>query len=107
MIVASSRPSDRVASPVAIRRAADLAEVVSGDRIVVLRLDDTDCTPHVLQGTAVAIWQHIDGRRSAEDISATLAAVYDAPLARVRADVRSCLSVLHDVGLIARVEGSV
>lgn len=84
----------------AVRRASPLAEVESDAAIVVLRLDDRECTPHVLQGTAVAIWNEIDGRRTAEAISRRLAQRYRAPEATVQADVRSCLGMLQHAGLI-------
>lgn len=90
---------DRAAAG-AVSRAPALAEVVSGDDIIVLRLDDHDCTPHVLRGTAAAIWNRIDGTRSADVISAELADAYRAPLATVRADVRTCLEELRRAGLI-------
>jgi len=84
----------------ALRRTPSLAQIDSEDRVVVLRLDDRECTPHVLHGTAAMIWHAIDGHRTAEAISAALAAAHQAPVATVRADVESCLDVLRTVGLI-------
>lgn len=90
---------DRAPEP-AVRRARPLAELDSADRVVVLRLDDRECTPHVLRGTAAAIWHEIDGRRTPDAICEALAEAYRTSLETVRADVLACLDVLRSAGLL-------
>lgn len=91
----------------AVRRAHPLAEVDRSDRIVVLRLDDPDGTPHVLRDTAASIWDEIDGERTPEDICAALAESYATPMSVLRADVLAYLEMLRDAGLIEAADLSV
>lgn len=96
-----------VAAEQAVRRTSPLAELDSPDRVVVLHLDDRGCTPHVLHGTAAAIWHEIDGRRTPDAICEILAEAYQAPVTAVRDDVLACLGVLRSAGLLAQENTSV
>ncbi|MCC2030742.1 PqqD family protein [Microbacterium allomyrinae] len=87
---------------VPVRRAAALAIVDSDDRLVVLRLDDERCEPHVLRGTAIALWREIDGERSADAIIEALVERFDADFGTVRRDVLACLDTMRRTGLIER-----
>lgn len=90
-----------------VRRAQPLAELEHPDRIVILRLNDTACAPHVLNGTAAAIWQEIDGTRTPDEICTVVAAAYQVPVATVRADVLAYLDELRSAGLIAEDTDSI
>lgn len=50
--------------------------------------------------TAVAVLQRCDGARTVDDIAATLAAEYQAPLDVVTADIISMLQDLADKGVV-------
>jgi coenzyme PQQ biosynthesis protein PqqD len=45
-------------------------------------------------------WELIDGHRSVEEIAATLAEEYEAPLADIEADVRALLQDFREQGLL-------
>ena len=53
-----------------------------------------------LAGTSLAVWQAIDGERSANEIAALLAEEYDQPLDLVLSDVTDFLGELRDAGLV-------
>jgi len=53
-------------------RQVDLAEVQTGDRVVVLNLARPSDAPIILSGSASQVWVLIDGLRSTVDISEAL-----------------------------------
>lgn len=85
-----------------VRRCESLAVVDAEDHVVVLRLDDPRCEPHVLQGTGVALWREIDGIRTVEQIVRVLAERYGANRAMVRRDVLEAVATLQSAGVLQR-----
>lgn len=70
---------------------ARAAEVAISDAVpqrrVVLALDRADAQPLALEGTAILIWDDLDGRRRLGEIADALAAEFAADPAVVRQDV--------------------
>jgi hypothetical protein len=91
------------ASPV-WRRADGVAYVDSSQRSVALDLDHPDHAPYVFEGSAADIWDLVDGRRSEVELTAELAAAYDAPTEAVGADVHAFLERLAGLGLLVVVD---
>ncbi|WP_372727398.1 PqqD family protein [Nocardioides sp.] len=83
-----------------LRRKDELAVVDSTDRVAILDLDDLTCPPRVLEGTAAAIWQLVDGVRSERDICQELAEAYGAPFEVVADDVAAFLNQMVEAGLL-------
>lgn len=75
------------------------AEMRVDDAIVVMGIDSGAFFG--LKATGLAIWELIDGTRTAEGIVADLAARYDVEAARCAADVRAFLSRLAEAGFVS------
>lgn len=82
------------------RKAPLIAEVAdeSGERAAVLHLDAEQ--PVVLEGTAVHIWQAIDGRASEGEIIKHLADYYAESTSAITSQVVSFIDSLADQRLI-------
>jgi hypothetical protein len=87
------------------RRTDEVAVVVSEERVAVLDLDHLDRLPLVLEGTAAAIWERLDGTRTETALVQELAELYDAPEADVAGGVTSFLDELARLDLLL-TEGS-
>ena len=53
-----------------------------------------------LNATGAAVWEHIDGRRSLEEIASAIARRYGRPVPKVLEDVVTFTRALADKGLI-------
>jgi PqqD family protein of HPr-rel-A system len=56
---------------------------------------------HVLNATAALVWEHCNGRRTADDIASVLVDRYGVDPSRARADVLACLARLAELGVLA------
>lgn len=56
--------------------------------------------PVLLNHTAATVWAAIDGQASVAEIAATLAALFDADQATVRADLERTLDTFVELGVI-------
>lgn len=59
-----------------------------------------------LNRSAALVWRGVDGRRTADDLAALLAATYGIPSAAAHADTADCLRTLSGAGLVYNVYGS-
>lgn len=83
-------------------RSADAAVVDHGARVVVLDLSTLQsATPLVMEGPAAAIWHALSQPRTAEQVSAAVAADFGLPATEVEADVIAFLAILRERGLAA------
>jgi Coenzyme PQQ synthesis protein D (PqqD) len=80
------------------RRAEKVDWVVAGDEAVLF--DSESGALFELDRWATSIWVALDGRQSLDEVTETIAASVDAPLASVRADVVTFCSTLSDQELI-------
>ena len=82
------------------RRGTLVAEVrtESTNRVALLHLDATQ--PVVLDGTAAAIWQLIDGRRDQADVIAELEATFEDAAGQLAQQVEDFLASLEAQRLI-------
>jgi predicted deacylase len=85
------------------RRSANLAVVGSAARVAVLDLTDLAAPPHVLEGSAAAIWAAVDGARGTTAIIEEVASACGVAPAAIAADVQGFLALLADQGLLERV----
>ncbi len=85
---------------VALRRTPNLAIVESGDHATVLALDGlTDTSaPLQLSGSALMIWDLIDGTRSAAEVVDALSGRF--PDVELRAETEAFIEELKRTGLI-------
>jgi len=67
-------------------------------RVALLHLDATQ--PVVLEGTAAAIWDLIDGQRNEQDIVAELEATFEDPSGQMQSQVQGFLASLEAQRLI-------
>ena len=81
------------------KQADRFTETRIDDEIVVMLLDTGDFLS--LTGTAVDIWEMIDGSRGRDAIVAELVAAFDAPETAIAADVDGFLARLRETGLLA------
>ena len=82
------------------RKNPELAVVGDGERVVVLRLDDLAERPCILDGTAVAVWQAIDGSRTPAEVVEHVAGGFDVEPSVIAGDVRRFLAALAELGLV-------
>jgi len=68
------------------------------EEIVLMRISDGDFFS--LEGTALAIWQAIDGARDRAQIVGHLAAEFEAPAQAIEADTNAFLDELVAAGLV-------
>ena len=73
-------------------------------RVALLRLDATQ--PVVLEGTAAAIWNLIDGQRREQSILAELEASFEDHSGQMRAQLQSFLASLEAQHLIEAAHNS-
>jgi hypothetical protein len=83
-----------------LRRNPELAVVGDAERVVVLRLDDLTAPPRILDGTAVPVWEAIDGSRTPAELVERVARGYGVEPALIDGDVRRFLAELADLGLV-------
>jgi hypothetical protein len=88
------------------RRAVNLAQSDTGNG---LELRPTPVDPHGpvfrLNRSAAAVWNAVDGRRSAGDIAGELAAGFGLSADVARRDTLTCLRTLAAQGLVSGVPG--
>ena len=84
------------------RRGADLAQVESPDRAVVVRLAAPEEAPRILTGTAAFIWTLLDGTRSSSQIVAEAAEEYACSPSEIAVSTTAFLDELVVQGLAAR-----
>ena len=88
------------------RRSADVNEVDSGDRVVVVDLSSDDPRPQVLEGVAAVIWRLLEEPCTEETLVSELLEIYpDAEADQVRADVDQFLEQLAAADLAHREHG--
>lgn len=82
------------------RHSTDVAQVrtESANRVAVLHLDANQ--PVVLEGTAAAIWELIDGQRTAEEILAELEASFEDESGQMESQIAGFLAHLQNQHLI-------
>ncbi|MEE4206716.1 MAG: HPr-rel-A system PqqD family peptide chaperone [Erythrobacter sp.] len=85
-------------APVAGRISEDVVDCALGDGAAILDLSSG--TYFSLGETGAAVWHALKDGADADDIAADLAARYDQPQERVRADVEAFLGQLARAGLI-------
>ena len=68
------------------------------NRVALLHLDANQ--PVVLEGTAAAIWDLIDGQRNEQDIVAELEATFEDPSGQMQSQVQGFLASLEAQRLI-------
>jgi hypothetical protein len=96
-----------VADPAGIsRRSHDLALVASDDRITVQDLNALDRPPLILEGTAMEIWELLDGSLDRDGLIGRLSQRYAAPADEVAAGVTNFLEVLAGLDLLDAGERS-
>ena len=61
---------------------------------------------HLFNETAARIWELLAAPQTVEELTATLAGEYDAPVEEVRASVEETLSLLRDKALLADGRGA-
>ena len=81
-------------------RNPDLAVVGDAERVVVLRLDDLAAPPRILDGTAVPVWEAIDGSRTPAELVERVARGYGVEVAQIADDVRRFVAELGELGLV-------
>lgn len=79
-------------------RQEDLLERNTGDAVVVMKA--TGDVIHTLQGTALFIWNMIDGSRSIKEINDELTARYDVDKDCALTDMDRFIALLLESGLI-------
>ena len=83
-------------------RKQELGVVESEYRAVVLDLDRMDDPPLILTDSAAAVWWHIDGRNSEQDIVRKVARMFGVRGGEIADEVREFLGDLASRDLIAR-----
>ena len=76
------------------------AVVARGLRDQTLLMDMESERYLTLDEVASQIWAMLDGTRSVSDIASTIVEEYDAPAAKVRADIEALLTELFELGLV-------
>jgi hypothetical protein len=87
------------------RRADRVDWVLAGDEAVLF--DSESGALFELDRSAASIWSALDGRQSLDEVTETIAASVDAPLASVRQDVATFCSTLSDQELIVPFVGTI
>lgn len=82
------------------RHSPDVAQVVDGDRFVVLDLARPATPPRVLSGPAAVIWSCVDGLRGTPAVAEAVAASVEVSVEEVHDDVAAFLTELRDSGLL-------
>ncbi|MGH9747011.1 MAG: PqqD family protein [Candidatus Acidiferrales bacterium] len=70
---------------------------IDGEAVII---SPDDSHVHELNETASVIWKLADGKHSADQIAAAVAAGYDVPVEVAQADVRELIEVLEAKGLL-------
>jgi hypothetical protein len=88
------------------RHSANVAQVHTGsaNRVALLHLDTTQ--PVVLEGTAAAIWELIDGQRDQADVIAQLEETFEDSSGQMQAQIESFLTSLAAQRLIKAVSAA-
>ena len=55
---------------------------------------------HVLNDTALFIWQRCDGEHSLDDIVTEAATIYDVSEEQIRLDIEECLETFRELSII-------
>jgi hypothetical protein len=81
-------------------RSTEVAVVDHGARVVVLDLSALQTAhPLVMEGPAAAIWHALSEPRTAQQVTAAVAADFGLPATEVEADVVAFLDTLRERGL--------
>jgi hypothetical protein len=80
------------------RRRTDLQLRVSGDETVLL--DPSSDAVHVLNETALALWELCDGETSVEEMVEAAVGLFDAQQGRLEQDVLDALDAMTVRGLL-------
>lgn len=81
-----------------------VARVIEGEIIIVplgAALSDTDNELFTLNEVGKAVWDRLDGKRSLADVAAELAGEFDAPAAKIQADVLGFAAKMTQLGILA------
>jgi hypothetical protein len=84
------------------RRADHVVEARLGDVLVLL--DRARARLHLLNGSAAAIWERVDGVRTVAEIAGDVAAQVGVAVDQVEADVRVAMEDLAEAGVLAGEE---
>lgn len=79
-------------------KAEDIIWRRIGDEVVVIK--DNGLSTHILNKTATLIWEMCDGKRSIDEIAASLFDRFDVSLEEARADTRETIENLTKAGII-------
>ncbi len=63
-------------------------------------IGDLEDELYTLNDTGVAIWEHLDGNRSLQEIAETLTSEYDAPAGEIERDVLGLVAELLKRGIV-------
>lgn len=85
---------------------ADVAYVMSADRVVVLDLTLPEDEPRILSESGSTIWRAIDGVRDEDAVAKYVADEYGLATADIESDVRAFLSELAHLSLIRPATGT-
>ena len=82
------------------RRRADLAVLERPGRALVVDLDEPAAGPHVLEGSAAAIWSALRAPGTVADIVGAVAAAYAVDPSRIHDECAAFLGELEERGLV-------
>ena len=81
-----------------VRRNPKLAwREIEGDIVII---SPEDSSVHELNETAGLFWRYADGQKDLEEIAASLAAMYDAPMDTIRSDIEELVADLSSKNLL-------
>ena len=78
---------------------SDILEKNLGEEIVIMTMKGE--VIHTIEGSAIFIWNHIDGSQSIDSIAARITEEYDTEIFTARADLETFLEELQNLELIS------
>ena len=83
------------------KRSENFVATTLGEEVLIVDLDGGELFS--LSGTARAVWDAIDGKRSEADVASAMAHSHEGELAQIRADVAALINDLEKAALVERV----
>lgn len=83
-----------------LRHSSEVAWVDSGERVVVVRLDDLAADPVALEGSGAAIWLALSRPATVSEVVSDVAAYFDVERAAIAGDVAGFVADLTARGLL-------